>query len=369
MEPSRPTITGSVAIKYTTAVTAIENASDCNGSPCYVCQQQLCEVGGEATATAALEGWIEGDRLSLFFADRLEADVTAMDFSDLRRIEFHMSRFLFTQTGVVAPVVAEPPPEEPTAEEPAPTTVPADDATDVEAPAGEVIPGVGAGSPPADFGDDDATDATADPGADPKDATATTAKRRRVGLLTLMTIIILIILGTATVLITGYLIRTQMGWGMKEAAADAARAEGIKPGPIADLADKPASAPKPLSGTGLRATSQPPPPAAVTPPPFTSPTPPPSGWQPPPEKDNRDTPSAHYARQPGLKSGRYRVVDFTEPVRVERPGTGTNIDLVTNNFTGPTLIGDPDPATPWYTPVFGNDGTEIGWVRTSDVPD
>ena len=163
-------ITGTVAIKYKTAVTAIENPSDCGGEPCYLCQERLCKVDAEATATAALEGWVDGDRLSLFFADRLEEDVTAMDLTGMRETEFFISRFSFTQTGIVAPAEAEPPPpEEPT--DPDPAEPPPQDA-DVELPTGDLIPGVGAGSPPADFGDDSPTaeDSAADtPATEPTD--------------------------------------------------------------------------------------------------------------------------------------------------------------------------------------------------------
>jgi hypothetical protein len=169
-------ISGSVAIKYKTTVTAIEAASDCNGSPCYVCQEQLCKVGGEATAKAALKGRIDGDRLSLSFADQLAADVATMDLSDLLRTEFFMSRFAFTMTGVVPPVVAEPPPEEPAEGEPATgTETPSEAAADAVLPAGQVIPGVDAGSPPGEFGDDSEPeqDAAADKSAaEPTDTDA-----------------------------------------------------------------------------------------------------------------------------------------------------------------------------------------------------
>jgi hypothetical protein len=41
---------------------------------------------------------------------------------------------------------------------------------------------------------------------------------------------------------------------------------------------------------------------------------------------------------------------------LDREPNLTNIDLVTNQFTGPALLGHPNPATPWNTPVLGNDG-------------
>lgn len=39
-----------------------------------------------------------------------------------------------------------------------------------------------------------------------------------------------------------------------------------------------------------------------------------------------------------------------------------------SQFKGPTLVGEPDPGFPNHTPIYGNDGTRVGWVRTEDIP-
>jgi len=131
------TVTGSVAIKYHTNVTALESPSDCGGSPCYICEEQLCAVAGEAAATATLEGWLDGNTLSLAFADGLEANIADMDFSPLVRTEFFMSRFSITMTAPVLSANSATPPE------PASGDNALDDLAD-----GSVIPGLVAGSPP-----------------------------------------------------------------------------------------------------------------------------------------------------------------------------------------------------------------------------
>ena len=372
-------IIGTVAIKYKATVTSVESPSDCNGSPCYICQNQLCEIGDQATAVAELEGWIDGDRLSLFFVDQLAADATTMELSDLRRTEYFMSRFSFTMTGVVPPVVAEPPPEEP-AEEPieepsedeldlTESDTPTLDAGDPETAADDFGSGDDAGSPPMELSE--AAGTFESDTAGPKTPAAISGD-------VLIAILSLILSGVAVVLIAGYLIRTLMGWNKYDAAVDTVRAEDLevthdKDGyytPVLqnatrDLPDAPPPAEtlSPTKPGGTPAADAPLPPAV----PLT--TPPPKEPQSQSTPTIEKTPSAHYATRPGLRSGRYRSVEFTEPVRVERQGSGTTVEIVDNKFTGPALLGDPDPAAPWRTWMFGNDGTPIGWVRTSDVPD
>jgi hypothetical protein len=329
-------ISGSVAIRYNASITAIESPSECDGSPCYICKQQLCEIGGGTTISVPLEGWIDGETLSLAFVDRLQADAAAMDFAGLETTEFFMSRFSITITGAIIPAVAEPPPEEPPEEQPDPEEATANEtAGDVDLPAGQVVPGVDAGSPPGEFGNGTGTDET---------AAATPTKNPGLDTRTLIAIVVLILAGTAGVLIIGFLIRKLLGWDSRSAAVDAVRAEGLSVAPdsgeshwtVLDQASDQIS-------------------AAQTP----------AHKQP----SHAATPSQHYAGTSGLKSGRYRQVEFTRPVYLERQGPGSNIELVTTKFTGTTLVGDPDPATPWRTPVYTNDGKELGWVKTSDVPD
>jgi hypothetical protein len=102
-------IDGSVKIAYEAVVTSIESPSDCGGQECYTCAERLCKMSEEMTATTSLEGWIDGDTLSLAFADRLEADTSQMDFSDMRQTQFFMSRFSITMTGSIAAISEDPP--------------------------------------------------------------------------------------------------------------------------------------------------------------------------------------------------------------------------------------------------------------------
>lgn len=102
-------IGGSVSIAYEAVVTAVESPSDCGGQECYTCKDRICKMSETTTATADLDGWIAGDTLSLAFADRLEADVSQMDLTDLRQTQFFMSRFSITMTGSIASPAADPP--------------------------------------------------------------------------------------------------------------------------------------------------------------------------------------------------------------------------------------------------------------------
>ena len=105
-------IEGTVSIAYHAAVTSQETPSECNGEACYICEDQLCVIGERMTATADIEGWIDGRTVSLAFQDRLEPDAGQMDFDGLRDTQFFMARFSATVTGTV-PAAALPPPEEP----------------------------------------------------------------------------------------------------------------------------------------------------------------------------------------------------------------------------------------------------------------
>lgn len=341
-------ISGSAAIRYNTAVTSIESASDCGGTPCYMCKNQLCVVGGEAGATVPLEGWIDGETLSLAFVDQLQADVSKMDLSDLLRTEFFMSRFSFTMTGAVAPIATKPPPAEPA--DPVQTDTPSVDAGTVDLPAGDPIAGVIAGSPPGEFGDDAPAQAPAE----------TKASDRGKPLASFVALLLLS--GVAIALIVGFLVRWFMGWKAKDAATDAARGEGLAvgPNPADTWLDQLIEDSERLSA--VREGREPASPAddSGSPPilPFRGES-----------ETPKSTPSKHYAKQPGLKPGRYRRVEFPKPVYLERLGSGGNVELVTSQFRGPALLGDPDPATPGRTPVFTSSGEEFGWVRTSDVPD
>ena len=328
-------VEGSVAIKYKADVTAVESPSECDGSPCYICVEQLCRVGGEATVTVPLEGWIDGETLSLSFVDKLQRNIAQMDFSGLRTTEFFMSRFSITITGAVVPVAGERPPEEPVDTEPEATPPPAVDNGATDLPAGAIIPGLDAGSPPSEFGDDAGAGATA--------ATPPTQKDR-VGIATLAAIFILVLGGVAAVLIAGFLVRRLMGWNDYEAAVDTARAEGLRVSP-----DAPTGWKDELDRASKQLADMQP------------------GYGPTPVTI-KATPTEHYASQRGLKPGRYRRVEFTKPVHLERQMRGGNVELLTTQFTGPILVGDPDPARPWRTPVFTNDGMELGYVRTSDLP-
>lgn len=345
-------ITGSAAIRYNSAVTSVETASDCGGTPCYMCKDQLCVVGGEAVATVPLEGWIDGETLSLAFVDQLQSDASTMDLSDLRRTEFFMSRFSFTMTGAIAPIAAKPPPGEPAdpAPEPAETDTPSAEAGTVDLPAGDPVPGVIAGSPPGEFGDDAPAQAPAE------------TKPSKPGMALVTFVALLVLSGIAVALIVGFVVRWIMGWKARDAAADASRDEGlaVDPNPndtwieqLREGSERLSAAQEdvePASPTGSSG----------------SPPKPPSKHQSPTYKS---TPSEHHAKQAGLKSGRYRWTEFPEPVYLERLDSTGLVELVTSQFRGPALLGDPDPATPGRTPVFSSSGEEIGWVRTPDVPE
>ena len=109
-------IEGSALIDYAAVVTAEENPTLCNGQECYTCLGRLCEIGEQMSATVLVEGWLEGDTISLSFVDRLEPDASQMDFESLRTTQFFMSRWSITMTGSVPQPVqeeelAEPEPE------------------------------------------------------------------------------------------------------------------------------------------------------------------------------------------------------------------------------------------------------------------
>ena len=149
-------VSGSVAISYDTTVTANETPSDCGGTPCYLCLDRVCNVGGTASAEATLTGWVDGRTVSLAFADRMEVDVGQMDLSALERTEFFMSRFSITITPPLDTGSASGPAgEDPATDTTATSSV---DSGVADLPAGQIIPGVDAGGPPGDFGDGTVTD-------------------------------------------------------------------------------------------------------------------------------------------------------------------------------------------------------------------
>lgn len=149
--------------------------------------------------------------------------------------------------------------------------------------------------------------------------------------------------GTAGVLIIEFLIRKLLGWDNYEAADDAARADGLEVAPDTGESHWNVLAEASQQLSAAQSTSNQGPSRAAT-------------------------PSEYYATKSGLKTGRYRQVVFTNPVHLEQQGKGTKVNLVTSRFKGTALVGDPDPSTPHRTPVFTNDGKELGWVRTPDVP-
>ncbi|MDJ0498995.1 MAG: hypothetical protein QNJ89_14265 [Acidimicrobiia bacterium] len=109
-------IEGTATIKYHAKITAEEDASDCNGVECYVCLDRLCLVNETMTAAADIEGWIDGDTLSLAFEDQLAPDAGQMDFTGMRETQFFMSRFSITISGTepAAAQDVEPPPDDQT---------------------------------------------------------------------------------------------------------------------------------------------------------------------------------------------------------------------------------------------------------------
>lgn len=86
-------ISGTVAIEYRVRLGADEQASDCGGAPCYNCKDRFCETDTVIQATTRVKGSLVDRTLQLEFVDRLAEDATAMDLTDLRRVEFAMSRW------------------------------------------------------------------------------------------------------------------------------------------------------------------------------------------------------------------------------------------------------------------------------------
>jgi hypothetical protein len=52
---------------------------------------------------------------------------------------------------------------------------------------------------------------------------------------------------------------------------------------------------------------------------------------------------------------------------LEQPGQSGTVELITTEFTGPCLVGDPDPAFPGHSPAYSSSGELIGWMRTGDL--
>ncbi len=113
-------IEGNVQIAYHADVTSKEEPSMCGNEECYICANRVCEISDAMDGEAYLVGTLDGEKLSLAFEDRLEADAHQMNFDDIRYTEFIMGRFSVTMQGVVAAETESEEPEEPAAEE-APT--------------------------------------------------------------------------------------------------------------------------------------------------------------------------------------------------------------------------------------------------------
>ncbi len=137
-------IEGTVDITYHVRSGKEESPSVCGDEECYVCADRFCTYEGSGAGSASLDGWVDGDTLSLAFADRLEPDVSAQDFTGLERTVFFMSRFSVTITGSAVATQGGAPATEDSQPTPSSISVPT-----VTAIAGGVpIPGVDAGSPP-----------------------------------------------------------------------------------------------------------------------------------------------------------------------------------------------------------------------------
>jgi hypothetical protein len=141
-------LSGGLIIAYHARGGSNETPSQCGNTECYVCDNRFCTFDRTGTGTADLVGWVDGDTVSLAFADRLAADPSQMDVSGLAGTEYFMSRFSVTAAGLV--------PSGGTTES---TTLSAPEVTvttaDVDLPSvGSTIPGLIAGSPlgPADAG-------------------------------------------------------------------------------------------------------------------------------------------------------------------------------------------------------------------------
>ncbi|MFH1329773.1 MAG: hypothetical protein ABIJ48_03845 [Actinomycetota bacterium] len=196
---------------------------------------------------------------------------------------------------------------------------------------------------------------------------------------------------TSASLLIGFVVRAKMGWGAKEAAEDAARAEGVSPptseddGPLSilqdavvELQDRPGSVmpppPPPLDLPGAVIPPPPPPldlPGSVMPPPPLPSPPSPTEAHPAfraPGAPSPGTPTTYFEGRPGLKPGSYAWVEFPRPVFLEKPGPAGTVELIRTDLTGPCLVGSPDPAFSGHSPVYQQDGKRLGWVRTADLP-
>ena len=188
------TVSGSVAISYDSTVTANETPSDCGGTPCYLCLDRVCKVGGTASATAALTGWVDGRTVSLAFADRMEVDVYQMDLSALERTEFFMSRFSITitpplDTGSAGGPVGQ--------DNPVTTATSSVESGITDVPAGRIIPGVDAGAP-FDIGASDAGSTTSTTAAKAAETSDDESDRPSIGSIIL---IIALVLGVGAALV------------------------------------------------------------------------------------------------------------------------------------------------------------------------
>ena len=203
------------------AVTADETPSDCGGTPCYLCANRVCEVGGTTGTTAPLEGWIEGRTLSLAFADRMEADVYQMDLSELEKTEFFMARFSITIT---------PPPGSgsaggPAGQEPGTATTTSSARAPIQdVPAGRVIPGVEAGSLPGpddEEGNEPADTENGDGGEPGVEASSDAEGRSPATGLWLAVILLLIALGCGSLLLHLFLEKKAQEGDLSRAPAKA----------------------------------------------------------------------------------------------------------------------------------------------------
>lgn len=155
-------------------------------------------------------------------------------------------------------------------------------------------------------------------------------------------------------LLIGYLVRLRMGWGRQEAAEDAVRAEGLVPATDESV---------PLSWFEVLREGQYQQQGGRPGPEWR----PPGMREPPHVSGVRQTPTVYHQNQPGLMPGRYRWVEFSEPVYLEKPLPGGGVELISTEYYG-GLVGEPDPNFPGHSPAYGQHGERIGWVRTADLP-
>jgi hypothetical protein len=157
------------SIAYNAEVTSNESPSDCGGEPCYTCLDRVCKINETMRETADLEGWLDGDTLSLAFTDRLEADISQMEFADIRHTQFFMSRFSITITGAVATPANEPiqgvGADTSMTSTTTRTMTSVDDSGDVDQ-AKSPTPAIAAGDPANDQSNDTATQSPAAPAAE-----------------------------------------------------------------------------------------------------------------------------------------------------------------------------------------------------------